>query len=339
MAKLDWDKLGFEFVETEKMYISHHPIDGEWDSGELVPYGPIQISPAAGVLNYGQGLFEGMKAQTAQDGTIVLFRPVENARRMANGAQRLLMPPFPEERFVKAVKETVAANKEYVPPYGKGSLYIRPVLWGTGAQLGLGPSPEYTFCIFVSPVGPYFKSGLEPIKLEISAEYHRAAPLGTGGIKAIGNYAGALMPAKKIKAKGYNEVIYLDAAHNTNIEEVGTSNFFCVKNGELHTPRLTGSILPGITRDAVIRIAREMMDLTVNERDIPYKEVFNADEVFCTGTATVLAPIGTIAFKGEEHTFNNFEAGPRTVELYNTLTGIQKRERDDVFGWVEVVEV
>jgi len=331
--EIDWDNLTFSFMQTDAMYLAEWK-DGAWGEGKVVPFSSLEISPAACVLNYGQGVFEGLKAQRAVDGSIVLFRPAENGKRMEKGAERLCMPPFPAEKFVEAVKEVVRANESYVPPTGKGSLYIRPCLWGTGPMLGVAPAPSYTLCIYVSPVGPYFKGGMTPIKLEITKEYHRAAPRGTGGIKAIGNYAGSMYPAKKTKAKGFAEVIYLNAANDRFIEEVGAANFFCLLKGELNTPRLTGSILPGVTRDSVIRIARDMLGITVNERDIDYEEVFDAEEVFCTGTAAVISPIGSISYEGKEYTFNNFEVGETTRKLYDLLTGIQTKKREDPYGWV-----
>ena len=216
--------------------------------GKLQPYGDIPMSPAAGVLNYGQGLFEGMKAFRTSKNRIVFFRPEENARRMQRGADRLKMPPVPESIFVDAVEQVVAANNHWVPPTGKGAMYVRPLLMGSGPVLGVSPAPSYTFLIYVTPVGPYFKGGMNAIDLLISEHHHRAAPGGSGGVKAIGNYAPGMKPSKEAKALGYAEVIYLDAETHTSIEEVGAANFFCVKDNVLYTPSLTGTILPGITR-------------------------------------------------------------------------------------------
>ncbi|MFH1706836.1 MAG: branched-chain amino acid aminotransferase [Planctomycetota bacterium] len=336
--QIDWDKLTFSLTPTDTMFMATCPAGGTWDEGKFIPYGNFSISPAAGVLNYGQGLFEGLKAQQAADGAVVLFRPIENGKRLMAGAERLCMSPFPAERFVDVVKQVVKANRGFVPPMGKGALYVRPCLWGTGPILGVQPAPSYTLCIYVSPVGPYFKGAVTPIKIEVTKEYHRAAPRGTGGIKAIGNYAGSMYPAKKTKAKGFAEVIYLNAASDTFIEEVGAANFFCLKDGALHTPRLTGSILPGITRDSVIMIARDQLKLTVKERDIAYTEVCDAEEVFCTGTAAVISPIGSITCEGKEHTFNGFKPGPTTLKLYDLLTGIQTRRVKDPYEWVVPVE-
>lgn len=332
--KIDWDSLTFTFMKTDSMYMAFCDLGETWKEKGIIPFSSFEISPASCVLNYGQGVFEGLKAQQTADGTVVLFRPFENGKRMENGAKRLCMPAYPTASFVNAVKMTVKANRDYVPPTGKGTLYIRPCLWGTGPMLGVAPAPSYTFCIFVSPVGPYFKGGVTPIKLEITKNFHRAAPRGTGGIKAIGNYAGSMYPAKKTKAKGFAEAIYLNASNDRYIEEVGAANFFCMIDGELHTPRLTGSILPGITRDSVITLARDILGITVHERDIDYEEVFKADEVFCTGTAAVISPIGSISFQEKDYTFNNFEVGEYTSRLYDLLTGIQTGAEEDPYGWV-----
>jgi len=331
--EIDFDNLTFCLNPAETMFVSKSGPDGVWDEGAFQPYGTIQMSPAACVLNYGQGLFEGLKALRTKTGTIVLFRPSENGRRMAEGAQRMCMPVFPVDRFVEVIRGIVIRNADYVPPYGKGSLYVRPCLFGSGAVLGVAPAPEYTFLVYASPVGCYFKTGFLPIKLEITRDYHRAAPKGTGGVKYIGNYAAGMLPAKKTKARGFNECIYLDAREEKYIEEVGAANFFCVKGNTLMTPGL-GSILPGITRKSVIQIAREMMGLEVVEKHVSVQEALSADEVFCTGTATVVSPVGSITDEGKETVFNDFKVGPFTQALYDHLTRIQLGEEEDRFGWV-----
>ena len=332
-SKIDFDKLSFSITPGDVMFISKCKSDGVWDQGAYLPYGDILISPAAGVLNYGQGLFEGLKALRTKAGNVVLFRPAENAKRMAEGAHRICMPEFPEDRFVAAIREIVRRNIDFVPPYGKGSLYIRPCLWGTGAVLGVSPAPEFTFMVYVSPVGRYFKTGFTPIRLEITTEFHRAAPRGTGGVKSIGNYAGAMLPAKITKAKGFNECIYLDAREDKYIEEVGAANFFCVKGDTLLTPKL-GSILPGITRKSVMQIAKDVLGLKVVEKNVSVEDTLSADEAFCSGTAAVISPIGSITYEGHEKIYNQFEVGPVTLSLYDHLTRIQLCEEDDRFGWV-----
>jgi len=333
---IDWDKLTFSFTATDMMYVAECKLGEQWQPGEMKPYGDITISPAAGVLNYGQGLFEGMKAQRSVNGGIVLFRPEHNSARMNDGADRLGMPTVPEEMFLDAVEQVVAANARWVPPTGKGALYIRPVLWGTGAILGVAPSPSYTFMVYVCPVGPYFKGGMHPIALKVSDDYHRAAPGGSGEVKAIGNYAPGMMPSMNAKKEGFAEVIYLDAVEHRYIEEVGAANFFCVKNGVIHTPELTGTILPGITRASIIELARHRGYEVVEEK-VEIQFVLEADECFCAGTAAVISPIGAIC-QGDVCTmYCNNEVGPVTREIYDALGGIQTQAAPDIFGWVKAV--
>jgi branched-chain amino acid aminotransferase len=335
-VSIDWDSMTFSFTPTDMMYRSTCKQGEQWQEGELEPYGDITISPAAGVLNYGQGLFEGMKAQRGVNGGIVLFRPERNAQRLADGARRLGMPPVPEEMFLSAVEQVVAANARWVPPTGKGALYIRPVLWGTGAILGVAPAPEYTFMIYVCPVGPYFKGGMHPIALQVSDEFHRAAPGGSGAVKAIGNYAPGMMPSQNAKSDGFAEIIYLDAVHHKYIEEVGAANFFCVKDGVVYTPALTGTILPGITRASIIDLARHR-GYEVREENVEIQFVLEADECFCAGTAAVISPIGAIC-QGEICTsYCNNQVGPVTQELYDLLTSIQIQAGVDEFGWIRAV--
>ncbi|MHC4663514.1 MAG: branched-chain amino acid aminotransferase [Planctomycetota bacterium] len=337
-VNINWDDLTFSHTPTDYMFRTETNEDGTWREGEMVPYGDISISPCAGVLNYGQGLFEGMKAQRAADGSIVLFRPIENGKRLLNGAQRLVLHEYPPEKFVEAVKEVVLANKDYIPPTGKGALYIRPILFGSGAILGVAPAPVSTFMIYVTPVGPYFKGGMKPIRLVISTKYDRAAPHGIGAIKAIGNYSATLLPGKIAKQAGYAENVYLNAGNNKTIEEVGAANFFCINKGDLHTPYLSGSILPGITRDSILKLAHDKLGLNIYEREIPYSEIPNAEELFCSGTAAVISPIGSVTIEGTEHVCNDFEVGKITKTLYDLLTGIQTRQEPDPYDWVVTIE-
>jgi len=336
-VKIDWDKLEFSYIPTKTMYWTTKEGDKPWEEGRLIPFGEFKINPCAGVLNYGQGVFEGMKAQRTKNDEILLFRPLDNGKRLEDSCIRMSMPTFDPEKFVYWITKVVAANEEYVPPYGKGSLYIRPILFGSGPVLGVAPAPSYTFIIFVVPVGPYFKEGFKPIKLEITKEYHRAATKGTGNVKTICNYAGTIKPALETHERGFDQLIYLDAMQETYIEEVGTANFFCVLDGELVTPKL-GSILPGITRASVMKLAEDKLEMNVAERDIAYEEVFNASEVFCTGTAAVVTPIGSITFEDEEHIFNEFQVGKVTQDLYDLLTGIQLGELPDPYGWIAKVK-
>lgn len=334
--KMDWDKLTFSFTPTDFMYMNTCEAEGVWGEGEILPFGNVSMSPAAGVLNYGQGLFEGLKAQRTIENEIVLFRPEANGKRLAEGAARLLMPPFPLEKFLKAIKEVVKKNEHFVPPYGKGSLYLRPCLWGTGPVLGVAPSSAYTLVIFACPVGPYYKGGLEPVKFKITTEFHRAATHGLGHVKFIGNYSGGLAVSRAAKKEGFSGCIFLDAREDKYIEEVETSNFFCLVDGKLLTPKL-GSILPGVTRDCVIRLGREILGLEVIEKNISVTEAQKASECFCSGTAAVITPIGAIHYQGQETTFNDFKVGPFTQKIYDLLTKIQRREVEDPYGWVHTV--
>ena len=337
-APVDWDSLTFSLTQTDYMYVANCELGGVWEPGEIIPYGNLSIDPAAGVLNYGQGIFEGMKAHRSVQGDVVLFRPEENARRFQRGADRLGMPPVPESVFLDAVEQVVAANSKWIPPTGRGALYIRPVLWGTGAIMGVAPAPSYTFCVFVTPVGPYFKGGLTAIDLMISDEYHRAAPGGSGGVKAIGNYAPGMMPSKNAKKGGFAEVIYLDAEEHRYIEEVGAANFFCVKDNVIHTPELTGTILPGITRASIIDLARHR-GYDVIEEKVSSEFAMQADEAFCCGTAAVISPIGSICHGDQEKVYLERSIGPITRELYNALTGIQTKLATDPFGWMHAVNL
>ncbi len=333
--KIDWKNLGFRLTPTKAMFIERIQTGEEWGKGDFVPFGPISISPAAGVLNYGQGIFEGLKALRHLDGKLVLFRPYENAARFARGAQRLCIPPVPIDYFVNIIKELVRQNQEYVPPFGAGTLYIRPCLWGTGEILGLGPAPEYCFSVFVSPVGSYFKSGkIEPIKLEVCETFHRSAAMGVGGTKFIGNYAPTLLPIAEAKNRGFASCIFLDTVHNAYLEETGVANFFCVKDQKIYTPELNSSILPGIIRDSVIRLAREKFNLEVVEMPLPITQVLEADECFCTGTAAVVTPISSIAYQGRETVYGQFAPGPITQQIYDELTQLQQGMIEDPYGWL-----
>ncbi len=334
--EIDFYTLGFDFIETKTMWNADYR-DGKWSEGKLMPFGPFEISPGACVLNYGQGIFEGMKALKAKSGEIVLFRPEENGKRFNNSADRMLMPNYDVNGYVEAVKQVVKANKDYVPPYDSGgALYIRPIMIGNGQILGVAPAEEYKFIIYAVPVGPYFPEGFKAINLEISKKYTRAAPGGSGFAKTCCNYAPTMKPAKETKAKGFAQIIYLDAARMEYIDEVGTANFFAVINGKLVTPQTAGTILPGITRRSVLELAEKKLGMEVEERDVSYKELFedSCTEAFCTGTAAVVTPIGSVALEDKKKVWNNGEPGEITVKLYKLLTGIQRLEIDDEFGWV-----
>ena len=333
-ANIDWDSLGFNPMETRSMFIANCPIDGKWESGSLVPYGKIELSPAAGVLNYGQGVFEGIKAYHTSKDNIVMFRIRRNAKRMAWSTERLCIPKMDPDFFVEAVTKTVKDNLDYVPPYGKGSLYVRPIVWGTAPAIGVRAVSDYTFVVFVSPVGSYFKDGIKPLNLKVETDYHRAAARGIGNAKAIGNYSASLYPLTKAKKEGYDEVIYLDSVDGQRIEELGSANLFICKDGVLKTPKLSGSILDGVTRNSVIRIANDVLGIKVEETDIHLDELLEADEVFCTGTAVVVAPVGKVTYQNKVHHFSDGSIGPITNKCKETLTSIQREEITDPFGWV-----
>ena len=331
---IDWDSLTFSFTETDRMFVANGSWEDGWSEGRMVDFQPLNLSPAACVLNYGQGLFEGMKARRTPDGKITLFRPEMNARRAAEGARRLVMPEVSESMFIKAVKKVAEENKRWVPPHGKGELYLRPILFGSSARLGVSPAEEYMFVVFAVPVGPYFKGGMTPISLRVSQNHHRAAPGGSGGVKAIGNYAPGMMPSKRAKSEGYSEIIYLDAVEHNYVEEVGAANFFCVKDGIVYTPELTGTILPGITRLSIIELARSM-GLTVVEEKVSIDFALSCDEAFCAGTAAVISPIGSIQHGEIEEDFGG--VGDITLAPYERLTGIMGGSLEDSFNWtVEV---
>ena len=327
---IDWDALTFSFTETDRMFVAHGTWKDGWGEGAMMDFQPLTITPAACVLNYGQGLFEGMKARMTPDGRITLFRPEMNAKRAAEGSARLVMPEVPEEMFIDVVKRVASENRRWVPPNGRGELYIRPIIFGSSARLGVAPADEYMFVVFAVPVGPYFKGGMTPISLRVSQDHHRAAPGGSGGVKAIGNYAPGMMPSKKAKSEGYSEIIYLDAVDHQYVEEVGAANFFCVRDKILHTPELTGTILPGITRLSIIELARSM-GLEVKEERVDINFALECDEAFCAGTAAVISPIGSIEHEGRVVDYGN--VGEITLELYRRLTGIMDGSTEDPFGW------
>ncbi|KAK9285663.1 hypothetical protein L1049_024862 [Liquidambar formosana] len=333
LADIEWDDLGFGITPTDYMYIMKCTRDGNFSKGELQRFGNIELNPSAGILNYGQGLFEGLKAYRKQDGNILLFRPEENALRMRMGAERMCMPSPTVEQFVEAVKTTVLANKRWVPPSGKGSLYIRPLLMGSGAVLGLAPAPEYTFLIYVSPVGNYFKEGMAPINLVVESELHRATPGGTGGVKTIGNYAAVLKAQTAAKARGYSDVLYLDCVHKRYLEEVSSCNIFVVKGNVISTPAIKGTILPGITRKSIIDVARSQ-GFQVEERSISVDELLDADEVFCTGTAVVVSPVGSVTYLGERISYVDSGIGVVSQQLYSALTRLQMGLTEDKMNWV-----
>ncbi|KAK9166077.1 hypothetical protein Scep_001268 [Stephania cephalantha] len=318
------------------MYVMKCSLGEEFTQGKINRYGKIELSPSSGVLNYGQGLYEGLKAYRKTDGSILLFRPEENARRLQTGAERMCMPSPSVDQFVDAVKQAVQANRRWVPPPGKGSLYIRPLLIGSGPILGLAPSPEYTFMTYTSPVGNYFKEGSAPLNLVVAEEFHRATPGGTGGIKSITNYAPVLKPQTDAKSKGFSDVLYLDSVNKRYLEEVSSCNIFVVKGNTISTPATLGTILSGVTRKSIIEIARGY-GYQVEERLVSVDELMDADEVFCTGTAVVVAQVGSVTYGGRRFEYGT---GAATVSqrLHSTLTGIQTGLLEDKMGWTVEID-
>lgn len=336
---IDWENLGFGYVQTEKRYVSNFK-DGKWDDGVLTEDANIVLNECAGVLQYAQTVFEGMKAYTTEDGRIVVFRPDLNAKRMVDSAKRLEMPPFPEERFVDAIEKVVKANAEYVPPYGSGAtLYLRPYMFGSNPVIGVKPANEYQFRIFATPVGPYFKGGAKPVTICIS-DFDRAAPHGTGHIKAGLNYAMSLHAIVTAHANGFDENMYLDSATRTKVEETGGANFiFVTKDNKVVTPH-SNTILPSITRRSLMYIAEHYLGLEVEERDVYVEELKDFAECGLCGTAAVISPVGKVVDHGKEICFPSGmgKMGPITQKLYDTLTGIQMGRIEAPEGWLKVIE-
>lgn len=338
---LDWGNLTFKYQPTDYSYVCNYR-DGAWEEGGLTSDHTITLSEDAGIYQYCQEIFEGMKAYTTEDGSIVVFRPDLNARRMADSARRMVMPPFPEDKFVEAVKQVVIANEAWVPPFGSGAtLYIRPFMIATGEVLGLGAADAYQFRIFVTPVGPYFKAGQKAVKLTVPA-YDRAAPMGTGNIKAGLNYGMSLYPTLQAHEGGYSENLYLDSKSRTYVEETGGTNvLFVDKAGRLVVPQsATDSILPSITRRSLVELA-QYLGIEVIERPVRFDEVVAGDfaECGCIGTAAVISHVGKIEAEGVDVTFPDCgeQGGPVLTKLRETLTGIQTRKIDDPFGWVVTI--
>ena len=337
MAKkdIDWGSLGFGYIKTDYRYVSNYK-DGAWDNGTMTEDGNVVLSECAGVIQYAQTVFEGLKAYETEDGRIVTFRPDLNAERIEQSAKRLEIPVFPKERFIDAVKQVVKANADFVPPYGSGAtFYLRPVLFGTNPVIGVKPANEYQFRIFGTPVGPYFKGGVKPLTIKVS-DFDRAAPNGTGNIKAGLNYAMSLHAIVTAHAEGYDENMYLDPKTRTNVEETGGANFlFVTKDGKVVTPK-SDSILPSITRRSLVYVAQHYLGLEAEERVIPFEEVKDMAECGLCGTAAVISPVGKIVDHGKEICLPSgmTEMGPITKKLYDTLTGIQMGRIEAPEGWI-----
>ena len=335
---IDWSNLGFGYVKTDYRYVSNFK-NGAWDEGTLSTDDMVTISECACVLQYAQTVFEGMKAYTTEDGHIAVVRPDLNAERMENSAKRLEMPVFPKDRFVDAIVKLVEANADYVPPYGSGAtLYIRPYMFGTNAVIGVKPADEYQFRAFCTPVGPYFKGGVKPITIRVS-DFDRAAPRGTGHIKAGLNYAMSLHAIMDAHRQGFDENMYLDPATRTKVEETGGANFlFVTKDNKVVTPK-SDSILPSITRRSLVYVAKEYLGLEVEEREVYFDEVKDFAECGLCGTAAVISPVGKIVDHGKEICMPSgmTEMGPVTKKLYETLTGIQMGRLEAPEGWIKVI--
>ena len=332
---IDWGSLGFGYVKTDMRYVSNYK-NGAWDDGCLTGDDMVTISECACVLQYSQSCFEGMKAYTTADGHIVVFRPDLNAARMADSCRRLKMPVFPEDRFVDAIVQTVRANTAWVPPYGSGaSLYLRPYMFGSDAIIGVKPANEFQFRVFATPVGPYFKGGIKPLNLRIS-DLDRAAPKGTGHIKAGLNYAMSLYNIVDAHEQGYDENVYLDSSTRTYIDETGGANvIFIDKDGKFIVPK-SDTILPSITRRSLTVVAKEYLGMEVEERPVALSEIGNFAECGLCGTAAVISPVGSIDDHGKVTTFAGM--GPNIEKLYKTLTGIQMGTIEAPKGWIVTIE-
>lgn len=339
MKNIDWANLGFGYMPTDKRFVSNYK-NGAWDEGILTSDATVIINECAGVLQYAQTCFEGMKAYTTEDGRIVTFRPDLNAARMEASCKRLEMPVFPQERFIEAVVNTVAANAAYVPPYGSGAtLYIRPYMFGSDPVIGVKPANEYQFRVFATPVGPYFKGGVKPLTIRV-CDFDRAAPHGTGHIKAGLNYAMSLYAIMDAHRQGFDENMYLDSATRTYVEETGGANFlFVTKDNKVVTPK-SDSILPSITRRSLITVARDYLGLEVEERPVAFSEVADFAECGLCGTAAVISPVGKIVDHGREICMPSgmTEMGPVTKKLYDTLTGIQMGRIEAPEGWIREIK-
>ena len=336
---IDWSNIGFGYMPTDYRYVSMYQ-NGSWDEGVLTSDPNITLNECACVLQYAQTCFEGLKAYTTEDGHIVTFRPDLNGERMENSAKGLEMPPFPKERFVDAITKVVEANAAFVPPYGSGAtLYIRPYMFGYDSIIGVKPANIYQFRIFCTPVGPYFKGGAKPITIRVS-DFDRAAPHGTGHIKAGLNYAMSLHAIVDAHKNGFDENIYLDPQTRTKIEETGGANvIFITKDGKLVTPR-SNSILPSITRRSILQVARDYLGMETEEREIYLDEVKDFAECGLCGTAAVISPVGKIVDHGKEICFpaGMEKMGPVTQKLYETLTGIQMGHIKAPEGWIHVIK-
>ena len=341
---IDWKNLGFGRYFSDHMFISFYR-DGKWDDGKIVPYGPICFEPSMMTLHYGQTIFEGLKAYYDVNGGVNLFRPEMNAKRMQSSAERLCIPPFDVEKFIEAIIELIKLDHKFVPKVKGESLYIRPVCFGSSCFLGVHPSQEYTFIIITSPVASYYPEGLNPVKILIEDQFVRVVRGGLGMAKTAANYAASLYAGQRAKEKGFSQVLWLDGIHHEFVDEVGAMNIMFVIDDILITPPLTqGTILPGVTRDSVLHLARQM-GIKVQERSIKIQEVLEAyergtlQEVFGTGTATTISPVGKLYYHDKELIINNNQIGPIAQKMYDTLTGLQHGIIKDTYNWIIHIDV
>lgn len=338
-VKPDPECLKFGATFTDHMFLMDYNVENGWHNGRIVPYGPICLEPAAAVFHYAQEIFEGMKGYRSPDGRALLFRPDMNDRRAINSCERICIPPLPEGLMTEAVKALVDLERDWIPEKEGTSLYIRPFIFATEPFIGVRASNEYLFVVILSPVGPYYAGGLAPTRIYVEDKYVRSVPGGTGEIKAGGNYAVGLRTEHEAHEKGYSQVLWLDGIERKYVEEIGTSNAFFVIDGEVITSPLTGSILPGITRDSVLTLLRKW-GLKVSERKLSIQEVYDAfdqgklEEVFASGTAAVISPVGELCWKDRKLSINGGNIGPLSQKLYDELTGIQLGKKEDPFGWV-----
>lgn len=328
---------GFSYQKTDKIFVSYYK-DGQWDNGTLVDDDQITLSIMSTVFHYGQSVFEGLKAYRRKDGAVQLFRIKDNAERFKKSCERIVMPPLPEERFVESVIKTVSANKAYVPAYKQGTLYVRPVMFGVGDNLGLKPSQQYMFAVITSPVGSYFDSQQKGMNLVIT-DFDRVAPHGMGKAKTGGNYAASMLAQKNARDAGYADVLFLDPLEHKYIEEVGAANFIGIKGQDTLMTPVSSSILNGITKRSVLFLAKHFLNLTVVETIIPFCEIDQFDEAAACGTAAVITPIGSITEGNTKHQFKYHEQmGPITAKLYEMLTSVQYGDIDDPDNWITLIE-
>ena len=337
---LNWSELPFDYIKTD-CHLEYRFSDGKWDAGKVVEDDQISISISSTCLHYGQECFEGTKVFETKDGRALAFRTEDNARRMQRTAEKIMMAPFPAKMFVEAVDKLVKLNRRWIPPHGSGaSLYVRPLLIGVTGTIGIKPSREYIFVVFCTPVGPYFKNGLKPIRLRVEEEIDRAAPNGVGDVKAGGNYASGLRATDAAKQDGFDEVLYLDPKEKKYVDESGSSNFFCItSDGRYVTPR-SSSILASITNNSLMTMARDM-GITVEQRPLHIEELYDFREAGCVGTAAIITPVGSITYHGQEVRYleDGKDIGDVTKKLYDQLTGIQSGDVEDPYGWTREIQL